>query len=101
MKTTLLILALAFSGSAAFAGGAADYKANCALCHGADGSGHTPTGKALKVRDLSSPEVQTMADTQLTTIIADGKGKMPPFKSKLDEARIAEVVALIRTMKKQ
>ena len=100
MKTAALILALAFYGSATFADGAADYKSNCALCHGPDGSGKTPTGKALKVKDLSSPEVQAMTDAELTTIIADGKGKMPAFKTKIDAARIAELVALIRSMKK-
>src|SRR5258706_2509401 len=35
---------------------AAVYKAKCAGCHGADGSGQTAMGKAMKLRDLGSAE---------------------------------------------
>ena len=42
---------------AAEADGAAIYKSKCASCHGADGKGETPAGKAMKVRDLGSAEV--------------------------------------------
>ena len=30
------------------------FKANCVLCHADDGSGSSPTGKALKAKDLRS-----------------------------------------------
>ena len=30
------------------------YKTNCALCHSADGSADSPTGKALHAKDLRS-----------------------------------------------
>ena len=29
------------------------YKANCVVCHAADGSGNSTSGKALKAKDLS------------------------------------------------
>ena len=67
---------------------AAIYKSKCAMCHGADGKGQTPTGKVMKVRDLSSAEVQKMTDKEIATVIADGKGKMPPSKGKLSQAAI-------------
>lgn len=68
----------------AFAGDAAAlYTAKCAMCHGADGSGATPMGKSMKLRDLRSPEVQKMTDKELFAVTAGGKGKMPAFKSKL------------------
>jgi mono/diheme cytochrome c family protein len=35
------------------------YKTNCTLCHSDDGSGSSPTGKALKAKDLRSDEVQS------------------------------------------
>jgi len=60
-RTVLLIIVAAMpSVLAADAGpdGAVIYKSKCAICHGADGKGKTPTGKALHVRDLGSPEVQ-------------------------------------------
>ena len=62
MKKTLtcsLLLALALP-VVAFADGAAIFKTKCAPCHGADGSGQTPVGKNLKVKDLRSAEVQKL-----------------------------------------
>lgn len=76
------------------------YKAKCAMCHGADGAGQTPTGKAMKVRDLRSPEVQKMSDKDLAAAIRDGKGKMTAFKGKLSEPDIEALVGFIRALKK-
>lgn len=87
-----------FAGGAP-ADGAALYKAKCAACHAADGTGSSPMGKKMGLRDLGSPEVQKMTDAELTKITADGKGKMPPFKGKLSDEEIAAVVKQIRTFK--
>jgi cytochrome c5 len=38
------------------------YKANCDLCHGADGSGDTGPGKAFHAKDLRSDEVRSQSD---------------------------------------
>jgi cytochrome c6 len=88
----------------AFAGGGPDaaaiYKAKCAMCHGPDGKGQTPVGKSMKVRDLGSAEVQKMTNAELNKVIADGKGKMPAYKSKLDQASIDALIEFIRTLKK-
>ena len=94
--TCSLLLAVALP-MAAFADGAAIYKTKCTPCHGADGSGQTPVGKNLKVRDLRSPEVRKLSDAEITKVLTDGKGKMP--KSKLEAADIKAVVAFIRTLK--
>jgi len=80
---------------------AALYKTKCAACHGADGSGNTPMGKAFKLRDLASDEVQAQTDAQLMAITADGKGKMPAYKGKLADEQIKELVGYIRTLKKK
>ena len=80
--------------------GPALFKKNCVPCHGADGSGQTPAGKMMKVRDLRSPEVQKKTAKELATTIADGKDKMPSFKSHLTAADIDALVAFIRTLKK-
>lgn len=77
------------------------YSKHCASCHGADGTGNTPIGKKLKIRDLRSPDVQKTSNAQLTAIIRDGKGKMPPFKSKLKPEEIRDLVTYIRTLGKQ
>jgi mono/diheme cytochrome c family protein len=59
----------------------ATFKAKCAMCHGADGKGETATGKAMKVKDFASEEVQKMSDEDLSEAISKGKGKMPAYKT--------------------
>jgi cytochrome c6 len=95
---TLSILII-LPATLAAADGAAIYKAKCAMCHGADGSGATPMGKSMKLRDLRSPEVQKQTDAELTKWTADGKGKMPAYKGKLTDAEISAVVAHMRSLK--
>ena len=80
--------------------GAALFKARCAMCHGPDGSGLTPVGKSLKVRNLRSADVQKQSDAELAKIISNGKGKMPAMKANLSDADIRTLVAHIRTFKK-
>jgi mono/diheme cytochrome c family protein len=102
--TTLLALVLGLSLLSTTAGaqsdGAALFKAKCAPCHGPDGKGQTPMGKAVKARDLGSEEVQKESDAQLTEIVNNGKGKMPAYKGKLTDAQIKDLVAFVRTLKK-
>jgi mono/diheme cytochrome c family protein len=101
-QRVLLALAIMFAvGASVRADGAGDFKAKCAMCHGADGTGSTPTGKALKVRDLGSADVQAQTDAQLTDIVNNGKGKMPAYKGKLTDDQIKELVAFIRSFAKK
>ena len=67
--------------------GAALFKAKCAACHGADGKGETAMGKASKLRDLGSADVQKQTDAELTTIIESGKNKMPAYGKSLKPER--------------
>jgi len=78
--------------------GATLYKAKCAPCHGADGSGQTPVGKNLKVSDLRSAEVQKQSDADMTKVLTDGKGKMP--KSKLAAGDMKAVIGFVRSLTK-
>ncbi|MEK6302404.1 MAG: cytochrome c [Acidobacteriota bacterium] len=84
---------------ASAADGAALYKAKCASCHGADGKGETAAGKAMKVRDLCSTEVQAQSDAELTEITGKGKGKMPGYEKSIGADGVKAVVAYIRTLK--
>ena len=77
------------------------YKTKCAVCHGADGSGNTLTGKTFPMRDLRSPEVQKQTDVQLIEVIAKGKKHMPGYEKSLKEAQIKDLVAYIRQMAKE
>jgi cytochrome c6 len=94
-----VVLVAALPAFAAGPDGAALYKAKCVSCHGADGSGQTPVGKSMKLRDLRSPEVQKQTDIELTKLISGGKGKMPAYGQKLTTAEIQSVIAYIRTLK--
>jgi mono/diheme cytochrome c family protein len=76
------------------------YKAKCAACHGPDGKGETATGKAMKVKDLASEEVQKLSDADLTDAISKGKGKMPPYKT-LTPEQVKGLVAYIRSFAKK
>ncbi len=78
---------------------AALYKTKCSSCHAADGSGNTPAGKSMKVRDLRSDEVQKQTDVDLTKVISGGKGKMPAYGKQLTTAQVEGLIAFIRTLK--
>lgn len=79
--------------------GASVFKANCILCHGEDGSGNTPVGKAFKAAALTDPTVTKLSNDDLHAVIKNGKnGKMPAFKDKLSDAQIDSVIAYIRKL---
>ncbi len=88
------------SGTRAQSATADLYKAKCASCHAADGSGDTPAGKKLGAHDFRSAEVQKQTDAQLTEVIKKGKNKMPAYEKTLKEAQVKELVAYIRTLAK-
>jgi mono/diheme cytochrome c family protein len=72
------------------------YKSKCAMCHGADGTGNTPAGKAMK-----APSFATLKASEADMIAAtkNGKGKMPAYAGKLTDAQIKDTVSYIRTLK--
>jgi mono/diheme cytochrome c family protein len=80
--------------------GEATYKAKCAMCHGADGTGNTPIGKSMKLRSLKSPEDVKATDAELFKQTKDGVGKMQGYAGKLTDAQIQDVVTYIRTLQK-
>lgn len=99
----LLLLTLAMTSIPAEAqdGGAALYKTKCAACHGADGKGETSIGKANKLRDFSSAEVQQQSDADLTGIITNGKGKMPAYGKSLKPEQVKDLVSYLRSLAKK
>ena len=77
-QRVLLALVIMFVvGASVRADGAGDFKAKCAMCHGADGSGSTATG------------------------ITNGKDKMPAYKGKLTDDQIKGLVVYIRSLAKK
>ena len=71
------------------------FKANCAVCHGEDGTGAF-LGKRLQAPDLTSHEVQSQPNAALEHIIKEGKNGMPPFGDRLDSQEIRSLVAHVR-----
>ena len=70
------------------------------IAYAADGKGQTAIGKKMNLRDLGSPEVQKQTDKELYDWTADGKGKMPGYKTKLSTDDIKALVAHMRASKK-
>ena len=99
--TLVAILAASTMASARAQGTGADtYKAKCAMCHGADGLGATPAGKAMKATSFKAPESVKASDADLIAITKNGKGKMPAYTGKLTDGQIKDVVGYVRTLQK-
>lgn len=81
--------------------GADTYKAKCQMCHGADGLGATPAGKAMKAIPFTDPQIVGKPDADLIAATTDGKGKMPAYKGKLSDAEIKAVIVYIHTLQKK
>ena len=105
LKRTLVltfVAAVVLSGTVLMAQDvAATYKAKCSACHGTDGKGDTPVGKNMGIQDLASPGVQKMSDDELTSVISDGKNKMPSYKKSLKPEQIKDLVAYVRSLAKK
>ncbi len=97
----IAILAATTMTSAFAQAGADTYKAKCAMCHGADGLGATPAGKAMGAKPFNSPEYVKASDAELIAATTNGKGKMPAEKGKLTDAQIKDAVSYIRTLQKK
>lgn len=76
----------------------ADYAQFCIRCHKADGAGGVAEfddGKTLKVPNLRE-RGRNDSDEELAEQIRDGGDGMPPFKNRLDDKRINDLVRFIR-----
>ncbi len=72
------------------------YETKCAACHGKDGTAKPP-GKGSK--NFNDPEFQnTWSAEAIANITAEGKGKMPAYRSKLSPEQIRAVAAHVKTL---
>ncbi|WP_330999006.1 c-type cytochrome [Mangrovicoccus algicola] len=83
--------------------GAQSYLANCAACHGRDGSGQAPWIPPLA--GVTSAQVAEPASQINVTlngsgrVVADGMPdayRMPPYRGRMDDAEIAEILSFVR-----
>ncbi|MGB9406926.1 MAG: cytochrome c [Terracidiphilus sp.] len=95
-----LFLAAAIAIPSLAQSGADTYKSKCLMCHGADGLGATPAGKAMKAASFKDPAIVKTPDAALIAIVKSGKNKMPAYAGKLTDDQIKAVVAYIRTLQK-
>jgi cytochrome c6 len=93
-----LLLAAAIAIPAFAQSGANTYKSKCLRCHGKDGLGDTPAGKAVKAASYKDPAIVRAMDDFLFVKIKFGQDKMPAFKRKLTDPQIRAVIAYIRTL---
>jgi len=93
--TSALLLAFAWGATGASAMGHEPYETECAKCHGADGTGDTPVGKAMKVRSfVGSGWADAESSAICDAVRADARHKA--VVDKLDDEALA---AACRTVK--
>jgi mono/diheme cytochrome c family protein len=80
--------------------GARLYTQRCTVCHGEEGAGDGPGGRALspKPANLTVSAVQDQSDGSLFWKIAEGRGAMPAWKSILDEDQRWNLVNFIKSL---
>jgi mono/diheme cytochrome c family protein len=100
MKPIIMIFAIAAGLPLAAAPAADLYKTKCTMCHGADGSGNTPMGKKLALRDLREKPTQAQSDPQLVALIENGKDKMPGQKGRLSKDEMKQLATFVRGLSK-
>jgi mono/diheme cytochrome c family protein len=93
LRTTLLIAALLLPATARPDDGRQMYGKKCLACHGLDGAGDKPMGKKVGVPDLRTSR---LAQAEVERVIADGRGKMLPYKDKLTAEQISAIAAYVR-----
>ena len=76
----------------------------CVTCHGPEGKGDGPVGKALKppAGDFSSTESKKKSADELRAIIENGKPKtaMVAWGKQLNETEVQDVLAYVLTLRK-
>lgn len=80
------------------------YEKNCTACHGVQGRGDGPTGKALipPAPDFMAPAIKRKSDAELLKAIETGRPgtAMPGWKGMLSDQDIRNVLAYVRSLSK-
>jgi mono/diheme cytochrome c family protein len=76
------------------------YETNCLVCHGERGKGDGVIGAALRPppTDLTGPGARAKSDKDLRTIIQEGRGVMPAWKTRIKEQEIQDLLVYIRSL---
>jgi mono/diheme cytochrome c family protein len=77
------------------------YTFDCALCHGADGSGKGDFTTDVKLKDYRDPSaLKDLTDGAIFDIIDKGKGSMPPEHGRAKPDEIWNLVIYLRSLSK-
>lgn len=80
------------------------FQSKCVSCHGPEGKGDGPVGKALKppAGDFTSVESKKKSENELRDIIENGKPKtaMVAWKKQLSAEELDNVLAYVLTLRK-
>jgi cytochrome c6 len=102
IRSALVLSIVLLASSPAFAAdvdGKAVYGKSCANCHGQDGLGQTPAGKALKTVSLVDPQWTTPdALPKIEAGIRDGVPRMPAMKAKLTPEEITAAAHYVQQL---
>jgi cytochrome c oxidase cbb3-type subunit 3 len=93
----LLVSSLAFQAAPPEADGAAIFKKNCMMCHGANGKGFP----ALKTPNFTDPKWQSSTkEKEMREVVKNGKKgtAMLAFGAQLKDEEISAVIAYIRSL---
>jgi mono/diheme cytochrome c family protein len=83
--------------------GKALYEKHCLVCHGPQGKGDGPAGKALKppAADFTSPESTKKSEVELRQVLENGKPGtgMDPWKSQLRQSEMNDLMGYVMTLR--
>ncbi|MGH7899452.1 MAG: c-type cytochrome [Candidatus Binatia bacterium] len=92
-----LLLASGAVSAVAGADGKSLYESKCTMCHEKDGA---PKKMGEGSASFNDPKWQAANSVDaIAKVIAEGKGKMKPYKDKLSEEEIKAVADYLKTLK--
>lgn len=89
MKRLALVLALAAPVLAAAESGLTVFHSKCTRCHGADGAG-------VAVFNTPSFLTSKLSAEEMAQVVANGRAKMPAFKTQLSAEEIKAVAEYVK-----
>jgi mono/diheme cytochrome c family protein len=92
------------STPSSIASGKKSYSYDCAMCHGKEGAGDGDLAgdMHLKLRDYRDPAtLKELADGEIYSIIANGKGKMTGEEGRMKPEQIWDMVNYLRSLAKK
>ena len=97
LLAALLLLPLATrageaEGSEAPGTGEQLYLRKCLNCHGADGGGDKPLGRALSVPDLRT---SSLTEVEIEKVILDGRGRMASYRRRLTPDQVDDIAEYV------